>query len=88
MVKIRQQFVATGIIMPDNWDENGKVTEIALYTNSEEVYKLEHNNLRRALMCFMRKKVKLTGKLKGHPDGIKSIAAIGFSVLDQNSGDE
>jgi hypothetical protein len=39
-------------------------------------------------MSFMHNKVKLTGELKGHPDGINSIAAIGFSVPDQNSGDE
>ncbi len=88
MVEIRRKFVVTGIILPDKWDENGNVIEIALYTNSEEVFKLERNTLSRALMSFMHKQVKLTGKLKGHPDGITSISAEGFSMWDQNYNDE
>ena len=88
MVEISRKFIVTGIILPDEWDENGNVIEIALYTNSEKVYKLERNTLSRSLMSFMQKKVKLTGKLKGHPDGITSIAVVGYSLRDQNSSDE
>jgi hypothetical protein len=77
-----QQIVVTGIILPDEWDENGKVIKIAIFTDSEEVYGLERNTTSRALMSFTYKNVKLTGKLKRHPDGNKSIIPIDYSVSD------
>ena len=50
--------------MPHNWDESGKVFEIALYTNKEEVFTVEHNILTLELISLLRKKVKITGKMR------------------------
>ena len=61
--------------MPNNWDENGKVIEIALYTNTEEIYAVEDNNLN-------KKKVKIKGKIREKPDGKISISAHSFNVFD------
>ena len=33
MIESSQKIVVTGIIVPNNWDDNGKVIELALYTN-------------------------------------------------------
>ena len=67
--------VISGIIMPNNWDETGRIIGIALYTNSEEVYTLEHNRLTVELMKFMHQSVKVNGRIRQYPDGRKSIVA-------------
>lgn len=75
MMKIDQKIVITGIIMPHKWDENGRIIGIALYTNSEEIYALEHNRLTQGLMNLMHKRVEIRGKMREHGDGNVSIAA-------------
>ena len=72
-----------GIIMPNNWDENGKVIEIALYTNQEEIYALEDNRLTQELISLLQKKVEIKGKIKKHPDGNKSISVHYYILLNE-----
>jgi len=55
--------------MPNNWDENGMITEIALYANNEEVYIVERNSLTEKLMHFIHQRVEIKGKIRRHPDG-------------------
>ena len=32
-----------GLIIPNKWDENGKIIGIAIHTNKEEIYLVAHN---------------------------------------------
>jgi hypothetical protein len=80
-MEFSQKTIITGIIMPYNWDENGRIIEIALYTNNEEVYPLEHNSLTRELMNLVHQRVEIKGKLSEHPDGNKSIAVNNYFIL-------
>ena len=75
-----QKHIITGIIMPHCWDENGKVIEIALYNDKEEVYALEDNRLTQTLLEYMQKTVEIRGNIRKHPDGNKSIAAYGYKI--------
>ena len=77
-----------GIIMPNNWDENGKVIEIALYTNQEEVYAVEDNSLTQELISLLQKKVEIKGKIKKHPDGNKSISVHYYILLNETVENE
>ena len=77
-----------GIIMPNNWDENGKVIEIALYTNQEEIYALEDNSLTQELISLLQKKVEIKGKIKKHPDGNKSISVHYYILLNETVENE
>ena len=70
-----QKIAVAGIIMPNNWDETGRIIEIALYTNNEEVYTVEHNKLLKELMNFMHQSVEIKGRIRKYPDGRKSIVA-------------
>ena len=88
MMEFGQIIVITGIIMPHNWDESGKVIEIALYTNTEEVYTLEHNSLTQELISLLQKKVEIKGKIRKHPDGNRSISAHNYIVLDETVENE
>ena len=83
MMEISQKIVITGIIMANNWDEKGKVIEIALYTNNEEVYALEDNNLTQELINLLQRKVEIKGKIRIQPDGKKSIAVRNYMVLEE-----
>ncbi len=83
-----QDSVITGIIMPNNWDENGKVTEIALYTDEEKVYVMENNNNAQELVRHLRKKIEIKGKIRNPPDGNKSISASTYMVLDEAVNNE
>ena len=74
--------------MPNNWDENGKVIEIALYTDKEEIYPLEDNSLTQELFRLLQKKIKIKGKFRKHNDGNKSISAHNYIVLDETVNDE
>jgi hypothetical protein len=83
-----QEIDFAGIIMPNNWDEDGKIIEIALYTNTEEVYTVEYNNLIQELMSLLHKNVEVKGKIREHPDGKKSITVHNYIVLEKIVDDE
>ena len=80
--------VISGIVMPNNWDESGRIIGIALYTENEEVYTLEHNRLTEELMKFMHQSVKVNGRIGQDPDGNKSIAAKAYVLLKEILDDE
>jgi hypothetical protein len=88
MMEISQKIAVTGIIMPNNWDENGKVIEIALYTYTEDLYTVEQNSLTQELIKFMHTRVEIRGKIRKHPDGKKSIAVQNYMVLKENIDEE
>ena len=81
-------MVVTGIIMANNWDENGRVIEIALYTNTEEVFTVEHDSLTQGLIGLLQKKVEIKGNIRKHPDGNRSISVHNFIVLDETFENE
>ena len=63
-MKKSQNPEVTGIIMPNNWDSDGKVVQIAIYTNEEEVYLVEHNHLGHELLNHINRRVEVRGKKK------------------------
>jgi hypothetical protein len=87
-MKFSQQMVINGIIMPHDWDENGKVTEIALYTDEEEVYVVEDNRLAQELIRLLRNKVEIEGNIRKYPGGSQSISAHNYIVLEEAVNDQ
>ena len=81
MVASQKHFI-TGIIMPNSWDENGKVNGVALYTDKEEVFALEDSRLTEALKRFVQMTVEIKGQVRDHPDGHKTIVAQKYRVLE------
>ena len=75
--------VIIGIIMPNNWDESGRVIEIALYTYKEEVYAVEPNRLIQDLTNLIYKTVEIKGKIKVHADGHRSVAARNYILIEK-----
>ena len=74
----------TGIIMPNRWDKNGRVIEIAIYTDAEEVYGVVHNSLAHEItMYFMHKRITVQGRITERLDGNMTIAIQEFNVLEK-----
>lgn len=83
MMKFGQKIFVKGIIMPHNWDETGRTVEIALYTNTEEVYALECNSLTTELMNLVQRRVEIRGEWSEHPDGQISITVNNYVLLKE-----
>jgi hypothetical protein len=78
----------TGIIMPHNWDENGKVIQIAIYTNKEEVYLVEHNQEAKELLNYINKRVAVKGKILTRNDTSQLVFVKNFLILAEDADDE
>jgi hypothetical protein len=78
----------SGIIMPHNWDENGMVIQIAIYTNNEEVYLIEHNRKEKELFNYINKRVAVKGKILKRNIGNQCIVVKNYLVLEEDVDDE
>jgi hypothetical protein len=78
----------TGIIMAHNWDKNGKVIQVAIYTNAEEIYLVEHNHLGRELLNHINRRVEVKGKKSERLDGNRYITVQKYVVLAEIVEDE
>jgi len=81
-MELSRKQVITGIIMPNSWDEQGNIVEVALYTDKEEVYPLEDSRLTRALMDLVQKQVEVKCKIQNRADGSPSIAVHDYRVVE------
>jgi hypothetical protein len=88
MTEFSQEIEITGIIMPHNWDENGRIIEIAIYTDTEDVFGVEHNRLTQELKNLMHRSVEVKGIIRIRPDGNRSIAIQNYTALEKTVDDE
>jgi hypothetical protein len=80
MIKYVRNTDVIGIIIPNNWDENGRVVQIAIYTDTEDVYLVEHNRQEKELLNHLKKRVAVKGKIVEENEGKKLIVVNNFSV--------
>ena len=80
MIKYARNTDVIGIIIPNNWDENGRVVQIAIYTDTEDVYLVEHNRQEKELLNHLKKRVAVKGKIVEGNEGKKLIVVNNFSV--------
>lgn len=79
----------TGIIMPNRWGKNGRIIEIAIYTDAEEVYGVVHDRLAHEIMMnFMHKRIAVQGRINERLDGNMTIAIQKFRVQEEIVDDE
>ena len=73
----------TGIIMPHNWDEDGHVVQIAIYTNQEEIYLVESNRKGLELSEQINRKVEATGEESERLDGKKNFKVTRYKISEK-----
>ena len=63
----------TGIILANQWDENGNVIGVSFYTDREEIYIVAQNKRIKELVGLIQKKVRVEGKIKEGLGGKKFV---------------
>ena len=72
-----------GLVMPNEWNENGKIIGIAIHTDKEEIYLVAHNRIEGELLHQLHIKVRTEGKIMERLDGSKLIHVKSFQpILD------
>ena len=84
MKKSVQRFerIVKGIIIANEWNENGKAIGAAIYSAKEDVFLIAPNKCAQDLLRFIQMKVKVRGEISLLPDGHKIILVSAFKVLD------
>ena len=77
-----------GIIVPHNWDENGSVIQIAIYTNKEEVYLVEHKQKEKELMNYINKRVAVKGKILRENAGNPFVVVKNYFLMPEDADHE
>jgi hypothetical protein len=63
----------TGIILANQWDENGNIIGVSLYTDREEIYIVSQNKRINDLIGLVQAKVRVEGRIEEGADGLKSV---------------
>ena len=77
----------SGIVIPDQWDANGKVITVTIHANDEKVFLVEHTKIGNDLLNLIHKEVKVTGKIRERFDGKTSIGIKSYKAAERNGLD-
>ena len=70
-----------GLVVPNKWDEKGKIIGIAIHTDKEEVYVVAHNRMESELLNQLHIKVRIEGKILERLDWKKLIHVRNFQLI-------
>ena len=75
-----RKITITGVLVPDNWLENGEISGLALLTNDENKYTIHPSDIKEELMPMLRHKIEISG-LSMPDTEPKTIMVTGFRLL-------
>jgi len=78
----------TGIVVPEDWDENGNVMRIAIKTRDYQEYVVERNGKGKELLAFVDEKVKAAGTVRKRVDGAMIISVRSYEPTKENDEDK
>ena len=81
----------TGIVVPEDWDENGNVIRVAIKTLDYQEYVVEYNKKGKELLAFVDNKVRVGGTVRERLDGDMIISVKSYEPIkeiDENKGGE
>ena len=83
---MRPQISKEGVLLPHDWDEEGRLSKIALLSMDEGEYVLDGKNIEQEMFQFVHHRVEVNGTLARSPDGIWDLIRVGkFRVLSDSS---
>jgi len=85
--KKSKKSMISGIVIPAQWDTNGKVITVTIHTNDEKVFLVEHTKIGNDLLNLIHKEVEVTGKIRERFDGRTSIGIKSYEAADRNGLD-
>ena len=80
--KSDQQDDITGIILANQWDENGNVIGVSVYTDREQVYVVAQNELIIKLVSLVQTKVRVEGRIIEVLDGNDLVYVRSFKKME------
>ena len=77
----------TGIILANQWDENGNVIGVSVYTDQEEIYIVAQNKRIKELTNLIQTKVRVEGKIEERLNGKKFVYVETVKTLENDFED-
>ena len=74
-----------GQVIPNKWNDNGKITGIAIRTHSGGLYLVAHNRMESELLNQLHNRVGIQGKITERLDGAKLLHVRSFKPVLSNS---
>ena len=71
----------SGILVPNQWDKTGRITGFTIQSFNEIEYLVEPRKTVKDLNSLLHKKVEVTGLVKEHLDGKKTIRIKTFKPM-------
>lgn len=84
----RAQPAIRGLIIPEQWDKEGKVVAITIQTKREEVYFVAHNKTGRELLGFLHQEVEAKGKITERLNGTASVTVKSYRPIETDAAKE
>ena len=81
--KKSRKSIISGIVIPDQWDANGKVIAVTIHDNDEKVFLVEHTKIGNDLLNLIHKEVQVTGKIRERFDGKTSIGIKSYQTANK-----
>ena len=72
----------TGILIPQQWDDNGNVIGVSIQAFDESEYIIKTYKRGKKLLDFINQKVKVTGKVFEGEDGKLLVEVNRFEVIE------
>ena len=70
MTRHKQKKVTlTGVLVPDQWADDGEITGFALCTDDERKYPLSCSSKKNNLTLMLHKSIKVSGTITGNGEG-------------------
>jgi hypothetical protein len=82
----REQTI-TGIVFPDEWDNEDNVISVGIETDEGEEYIFEPNDKSKELVSLVDYEVQVTGTVRERLDGEMIIDVKNFEVFDLDEED-
>ena len=79
--------VIEGLVIPNKWDEQGKIIGIAIHTDKEEIYLVAQKRREVELLNQLHLRVRIEGKIMERLDGSKLIHVRSFIPILDTSND-
>ena len=77
------QPLIEGIIIPSQWDDNGKIIGVSINTNDEKEYLIELFGAGNDLLSLIHQKVAVRGKIRQRIDGSNLIRVTNYKPVPE-----
>lgn len=79
------ESVVTGIVIANQWDKDGNIVGLSIYTDNEDVFWVTKNRLYWDLLHSVQKKIIAKGKISRLPENRNRLYVNSFIPVDTST---